>query len=858
VLTLYDFLAVFKKNRSKIAITAAVFALLGFFIQATKPVEYIAEGTFLEKNKASNDTGSLIKLFGKETDDSSGISLMKSRKLAMRLALANNMQATIAKDQSDPFALLRVIKNNLLAEYAIFRPSQAPSVTDPKEEIAVTEIKFTGETPLNLSLIADSDKTFSLYDENNKKMGEGAFGTPFTDPKVTLTAHMLSDSAAPGERYLLHLQPLAHVAKGISLKLKIDNDAKDRKLLKITYTHPNRHLAAKYINDFMQLYIELIREEMEELKTIQVGYLNKRHYELTSELEKVLTAHAHAVSSDLKLTGFTSSSEAFRFIAKNQKKLQEELIALNMNIHRLAQVYEFSDYEKVLFFPSTKEIHPRIHEVTLLRQEANALKLGLKNEKTDPNSHLVSEGINRQTAHELLLGYSKEFSKNESTLIQQQFIIQQLQDPEFEISSLSSTINDEIAASIMSKTSQLVLSLKDNDNLSLKEKERIKSDLKIQKQFLINHLQQNSDLVVLSQEHLKDKINMLKHKNLLLINDHISILEREIKEFIGHALENMKDEARLIQKNLSDLQFDMSLFPSKWTEEQLIEYKMNVNYKIMEELVQLVETKLSSANLEVIRSSPVDQPIVPLHPKPHHLLLFTLLGAFFGGFISCGWALFQSVVNGVHITKEGLIANGQHVSGLLSRQNLHSSGQEPLHNSDLETLRHLLTFMEGNKTNGQQLLALENHGPHYAPVLAELLFKSNKTAILLDLNFDRSDSQANGLLQYLEGKNEAPAINKTLCYDYIEAGGICRYGNELSGTKRFTELLTKLQKMYDWTILYTNVSPGTAEAKNLLQIFPLAAITVINETLSDLEACVADPAGVECKRTFLIVNPEKQ
>ncbi len=55
------------------------------------------------------------------------------------------------------------------------------------------------------------------------------------------------------------------------------------------------------------------------------------------------------------------------------------------------------------------------------------------------------EGISLETAQQLYVSYSKEGSDLEATRAQISFVIEKLEDPNFEISSLSSVLNDSVS-----------------------------------------------------------------------------------------------------------------------------------------------------------------------------------------------------------------------------------------------------------------------------------------------------------------------------------------------------------------------------------------------------------------------------
>lgn len=451
------------------------------------------------------------------------------------------------------------------------------------------------------------------------------------------------------------------------------------------------------------------------------------------------------------------------------------------------------------------------------------------------------QGINLNIARDLYISYNRDLSALESRTNQHEFILTQLDEPTFEISSLSTILNDPFGTEMISRVSHLILSLKDQDNRSSKEQERLHADLAIQKEFLRTHILQSMALQHLHQRFLKEKIQSLQSITLSLIQEELSILENQLKEYISNTLDGLHKEKELIVSNLEELRFEMALFPQKWAAEQLIYQQMEINKGLVEEVSKLVESKNIANNLEKLQSAPVDRAFSPIHPKSPHLILLAFAGAVVGMIASFIWTLGRSIVEGVQVSKHILVANRQDFSGTLSSQHdFHADfNKHPLLDTDLSTLRRITAFMETHAIPGNQTcLLLEGKGMDYSGALASLLSRKGTKVLVMELRFDEADPSASpsGMLQYLEGHIEAPTIVSLEGYEKMTAGGLCRYANELVSSRRFRQLLDVVIPRYDWVLVSSSALSTSAEAEKLLDIFPLAAVTVVDETIQDLRS----------------------
>ena len=442
------------------------------------------------------------------------------------------------------------------------------------------------------------------------------------------------------------------------------------------------------------------------------------------------------------------------------------------------------------------------------------------------------KGISLEVATNLYLDYSKQHVQNEGAIRQNLFFIRQIEDPNFEITSLSSGLGDEISNNMIRKASELLLNLRDQKNQSTKEQERIKEELNLQRTFLSMHLNQMVHLMGLNNELLDEKIFALENISLELIHQRISLMEQNLHDYLKSRLNNLQQEKILIQRHLDNIHAEMANLPQKWVSEKLLTQEVETNQKIVEEIAKLVESKNISHNLDVIQSSPVDLATPPLHPITTKFFLWGFLGFFLGGCIGSGYILGKAVKTGMPATANNLNLMGFHVSGMI---------QDPgsFQNKNRETLRRLQTYFDETEMKdipgAKTALLLEGKGPHYASDLAELFVKRGKRVLILDLNFDDTHKiSLPGLLQYLEGSISHLPIRRRKNSDWVDAGGYTSHMIEMVHSPAFLKLMDEIKEQYDWILAFTSTPPVSGEAESLLALFPYAAITLTDEIIDDL------------------------
>ncbi|MCE5316589.1 MAG: hypothetical protein LLG04_04405 [Parachlamydia sp.] len=583
------------------------------------------------------------------------------------------------------------------------------------------------------------------------------------------------------------------------------------------------------------LNINLILSEMRRHKqhadTIDMALRNIQNAD--PKTQKLLFAEQMQKLETLRM----QSGEAKKLLAalEDQKPLPASITLLKNSKYMIREWRDkLVDTEKALQQAPAKERESSqaCHATCLANFQAylgNMLRLFAIEERLQQErlSHLQSpqsefQGINLNTASQLYVNYSKNLNDIEADILHYQFILDQMLDPAFEPSSLSTVLEDPVSREIISRAGNIGLQLKDDNNHSPRELERLKLDLAQQKAFLSTHAGQTLQLLKLRQKLYQEKIVALHAATRELLQQEISLLENSLADYLSSRIGNLKHEKSVIEQQQLGLRHTMQKMPAKWAAEKLVDQHLETNRKMVEEISKMVESKNIALNLDLSQSAPVDAALPSLNPESRKSLLFLIIGALFGAFSSIGFLLSRAVATGLPATHDSLTHMHQHVSGSISADML-------------DTLRRAEAHLCQGFEKSQSLLLLIGTGPDYSQQFAELLKKSGKRVLLLSLSFGSPmpPEELPGLLQYLEGEASDPKILKT-GIDHISSGGFTRFSSELLLSKRFQTLNEKLLQQYDW-ILAVSRSPLTSgEAETQFGLFNHALITITDEKLKDL------------------------
>lgn len=432
------------------------------------------------------------------------------------------------------------------------------------------------------------------------------------------------------------------------------------------------------------------------------------------------------------------------------------------------------------------------------------------------------QGIDLATANQLYLNYSKSVNELEADILHHTFLLNQMQDPLFEISALSTVLQDPISRDIVAKASQLTLLLKDRDNRTQREIERAQAELALQRTFLIQHVKQTQELLILRKGLFQDKMYSLQNTTLELIQQMISVLHQQIEDYVKSRRDNLEQERLSIAKQQGILKGEMASLPEKWASEKMIEQHLEMTKKMIEKITEAVETKNIASNLDLSQSAPIDTAFPSVHPQRSKFLLLGVLGALIGAFGMTAWVLGQAMQNGIPASSDNLHSLQRHFIGNLK--------------NGVETLRRIATQL----TPCSRALLLISSGPNYAPELAQLIGKAGRKTLIIPISFDTPHTTP-GLMEYLEGQLDQVKITSRIGFDFLEPGNASPHAPELIRTPRFEKLLDQLQAQYSCILLVSRAPPTSSEGLQALSLAPCAILTLTNETLPQLRSLPTPP-----------------
>ncbi len=572
----------------------------------------------------------------------------------------------------------------------------------------------------------------------------------------------------------------------------------------------------------------------EELKILAVPKEEyaSRLFAIDLELKRLETIHqpqdrvAIAAWEEKECTKLATEEKEVKTLLtqlENEEPLSEDLTFLQ-NPRSLAKILaqQFNTYQKNVTAQENKEA--AIGELKESKQLCKTYLTGILEEIENKKNTLKENKefkscarsdipvISLESLQELYQHAQEDLGKAYAQIREFISVREQMERPDFELSSLTRVLGNSSLNGLLTKTLDLSLELSDSTNRSEREIERIKETIATQKKIFGQHIDQSIELYKVQAKVLEEKIASLQKT----------------------AIDFLTLEKGLIQQKLKDLSQKMNTVPEKWKLENKLDLEKELSLNIIQGISALVESKNMHQHLYHIDSKPLDVALPPISLKPSHTLLFSLI---FGCASACAlfaFHLFKALYRGLPVTYERLKKSETGFGGRLSSDCQVSLKELSSH--DLETFRRVASFItEGSTSVCTSFIGGKN--PNYSHSFAELLALKGLKVVLVECSFDGIVplNDVPGLWHYLEGKVEVCPCKQKASYDFIPTGGTTRHAAEMVGKTPFSSLIENLKKQYDHVLIYSSALPFSSEAHTYMKYADKLIVSTYDEPLHELQ-----------------------
>lgn len=791
LLTFYDLKRLIKRLSTPLKYIGLILFCLTLGYYLCKRPQYLARATFKHVNKQADISGiskELFKDLAWSTPQSPIFSVMHSNQVLKGVIDKLAMQICVQEELSLKKMARRAL-DNISNEFS--KTAQAP------DSFLFRHASFEGEKKLKFYLQPLDATSYQILSAKKEVIAVGKLGSPLLLPQCHFTLLSFPKAVEMEKVYSLHVHPWVCMVEKVKRQFEVRTHKIEKNVFYLYFKHPDRLLAAEFLNSVMQSYQEYYQRENEEICQLQVAYLEKRQKELIKEFDSALTEHVHHLENMITEDGCVGFSNQLNALIDPQNAFNDKLFDVDLELKRLESIYanRSNDFHEL----NLKErLDKAVLQCELEEKRLSEHSLSSSDEKMMP----IDDVLTLESAKTLYVQYSEKKDGYEAQLKERIFLRDQLNTPNFELSSLSTFLTDPVSLSLAQNASALALKLRDGENRTTREQERLKEELDMQKRFLYQHLSHMIELGEL-------QINLLTHK--------ISALQLQTH----HLLEA---EKHLLREKIQEFKTKMVSLPEKWHQEQLLSLKKEMSARILGAMTQLVETKKLNEKLYHATSRQLDYSYPPLRPLPPRLFLHAILVSFTICFVYYLCALCRLLCIGLPVSPANLKQAGYFACGMLTSK-CHLSLQT-VEKNDKETIRTLSQFIESDTTPCCVAL-IHGKNPNPAHALSELLFLSGKKVLTLysEKGFD---------LKTLVNKEVAKIpIQQGPTHDELAFTPLDN--PQLLHHPTFTTLMHELKSEYDVILLCSNKEPKSNASHLFMPYVDKMIILTQDESHEDLE-----------------------
>lgn len=742
---------------------------LGFLYCLFTPLAYQADAVFRQAQSSSDrgfDFRNLLRTFSSGAVDGAAIPLMLSRTVLGKTVEELGLQIQVGLPN-------RRLKNNFLAELG-----KKPSDLDLFE---FRQVLYPEEKSQQFYLSFSSPTTFNLLNAHQHILTKGSLNRRVSCETFSFTLVQTPRSLQLKKLYPLTCIPRQQAVGALKSHLKIKPLKDDRNILTIAFQNPCRQRAARVVNTLMAEYEKFLTLQNQIIITEQLGYLRQRQDELSRKLDQEVQDHTLALQKSLASEGFMGIEEEMSAILEPLQNYRQRIGEIEVEMAALAE-------------PVKKNVlASRIANASYLSSVFASLAARQKALREASAEFEDFSGMTLPACQELFRTYSHQLDDLQAQMKQVIFFQDHLQEPHFELSTLSNVLTDSVTQKLVQTSTEIEGQLCDTINHSEREHSRLKETLATQKRFLKTHLTQTLELGKIRTQLLQEKLHSLHRVMHHLLQKEKGVLEQKIEE----------------------LKSRLKSVPELWHLDKRLKFRAELTKGMMEGLTQITESKNLAQHLYQVESRPLDPALVPDAPLPPRIVLKSAAAGASTAFILSLFFLIQAFFKGLPASLATLRLMGARTAGVLP---------------SLETLREIATFVRLQKPPSV-ISVLGEKSLEACFQLAKLLSFQHHKIIFIDCH--HSD-HSNGLWQYLQNPAAALSLEHHPDYNFLPAGPTNPFNMELLASSRFQELLAQLKNHYDFIFLFKQSSLASQEAVQLLQIADCAIVVTFEESVATL------------------------
>jgi len=358
--------------RRKFFHAALIGAVLTFLFVCSRAPQYKVNASFKEENEKQGE--SLLQNFmggvmmGRAQPQAS--TLMQSFQVLKPLIEKLGLQIGVSQHRFFLTKVYRRLLDNWKAERGI-------ALEDP-DNFIFQDVRYEGNRSLIYTLQFQDSDHFTIFDKGHC-LATGTLGSQVCLPEVSFTIVKFPQILKLKTHYSLHIHPWVSVAESLRKEIQIQGSKTNQAILELSFSHRDRYLAARLLNELMDQYQHYLKFEHDRISLEQLEYLNQKQEQIHDKISSMFQEHASYLKHSLETKGIAGLKDEIQTVLLPYQKFQESILTIDLELAQLDEIEKGGEASffsgEGCFFLQNQQLASRVQD---LKQQRDLLEISFQ------------------------------------------------------------------------------------------------------------------------------------------------------------------------------------------------------------------------------------------------------------------------------------------------------------------------------------------------------------------------------------------------------------------------------------------------------------------------------------------------
>ena len=176
--------------------------------------------------------------------------------------------------------------------------------------------------------------------------------------------------------YTLQFTPWFDCVSALKKRLKIVSQKSNKSIYDLSLEERSRHLAARLLNELMEEYRKMLKQERDQMAAEQLLYLEQRQAQIYAKLETIFNEHTSYLKGIVHSKGFIGLEEELESYIKPHEELRSKIFEIDVELGLLES--------QTLASAAPENLKDSLKNIEQLEQQRDLYQLALQEKNSSP------------------------------------------------------------------------------------------------------------------------------------------------------------------------------------------------------------------------------------------------------------------------------------------------------------------------------------------------------------------------------------------------------------------------------------------------------------------------------------------